>query len=72
MKLCFGLLVIFACPDDKAQPTSDFCEITGPIVRKVQSLSATELAALQKSRKEALRDLRQTYRRNCVSKDRRK
>lgn len=66
MKLCVGLLIIFACPDEKAQPTSDFCEIAGPIVRKVQSLSAAELAALQRSRKEALRDLRRTYQRNCT------
>jgi hypothetical protein len=72
MKLCVGLILIFACPDDKAKPTSDFCEIAGPMVRKVQALSAAELAALQRPRKEAIRDLRRTYQRNCVAKERSK
>jgi hypothetical protein len=70
MKLCLGLLIVFACPDDKAKPVSDFCEIAGPMVRKVQALSPAELAALQRPRKEALRDLRRTYQRNCVAKER--
>lgn len=68
MKLCIGLLIVFACPDEKAKPTSDFCEIAGPIVRKVQSLSDAELAVLQRSRREAIRDLRRTYQRNCTAR----
>ncbi len=72
MKVCLGLLIVFACPDDKAKPTSDFCDITGPIVQKIQSLTTRELAALERSRKEALRDLRRTYQRNCMAKERMK
>lgn len=26
MKLCFGLLIVFACPEDKPIPISDYCQ----------------------------------------------
>lgn len=56
--ICFG-------SDDKPVVVSDFCQIAGPQIQKLKSPTPAELAALSRPRKEAIRNLRQDYKRLC-------
>jgi hypothetical protein len=65
--VCFGLLIVFFC-DGGSTPTvvSDYCQLTKPEIERLKSLTQEELAALQRPRKEAIRNLRQKYKRLCT------
>jgi len=44
---------------------SDFCEVAGPQIVQLQRMTAAELAVMPRSRKNAIRNLRQDYKRLC-------
>lgn len=58
---CFGLLIFFQCVMPPTPIVSDFCDALRPEIHKIRVLTAAELAALQRPRKEALRNIRQLY-----------
>lgn len=64
--ICVGLLVIFLCQDNIPKATSDFCQQVRPEIQKFQRLTADELAALQRPRKEAILELRRKYSKLCT------
>lgn len=68
MKVCFGLLILFACPADKTVVTSDFCSNVRQEVAQLQRLTPAELAALQRPRKNAIASLRRNYKRLCAER----
>lgn len=63
--VCFGLLVVFLCNDEKPAVVSDFCDQVRSEVQKFRALSEAEIAALQRPRKEAILSLRRKYERLC-------
>ena len=65
MKFCFGLLIVFACPEEKPLAVSDFCELSRGEIVRLQALTRGELAALKRPRKEAILNLRRAYGRFC-------
>lgn len=65
MKMCFGLLVVMFCQDDKPPVvTSDFCEQTRNELRGFK-LSQVEAQALSPATVRALSGLRRKYRALC-------
>ncbi len=63
--VCFGLLVVFMCNDEKPAVVSDFCDQVRGEVQKFRALSDAEIAALQRPRKEAILSLRRKFERLC-------
>ncbi len=51
---------------EKATAVSDFCQLAKADIERLKSLSAEEVAALQRPRKEAIASLRRTYKRECM------
>ena len=64
--MCFGLLVIFHCNVPPPVAVSEFCQLAAPDVVRLRALTATELAALTRPRKEAILSLRLKYKKLCA------
>jgi len=65
VKLCFGLIILLACPEERPIPVSEFCIVAASEIAALHRLSLAELRALTRPRKEAIRNLRQLHRRLC-------
>lgn len=65
--VCFGLILVFVCPDKQPAVVSDFCKLTAHEVVKLAKLSDAEIAALARPRKDAILSLRRKYARLCPS-----
>lgn len=63
--VCFGLVLVFICPDKQPVVTSDFCKLVAPEVVKLAKLSDAEIAALARPRKEAILSLRRKHAKLC-------
>jgi hypothetical protein len=62
---CIGFLVMFSCKVPPPPVLSDFCDIMRKEVYKLRSLTKEEVAALKRPRKEAIRNLRKSFQKNC-------
>jgi hypothetical protein len=66
VKLCFGLLIVFACQEGPAPAViSDFCRVAGPDIAKLRRLSSEEVKALKRPRKEAIASLGKSDSEHC-------
>lgn len=63
--VCFGLILVFVCPNKQPAVVSDFCKQVVSEVHKLAKLSDAEIAALARPRKEAILSLRRKYARLC-------
>jgi hypothetical protein len=62
-----ALVCVIFCFDPSPKPVvvSEYCEMVKDDIAKLKSLTPEELAVLQRPRKEAIRNLRQKYKRLC-------
>ena len=44
--VCLGLIVFFLCDTPQTQTVSEFCQVAGPEIAKLRSLTPAEIAAL--------------------------
>jgi hypothetical protein len=65
VKFCFGLIILLACPEEQPIPVSEFCVVAASEIAALNRLNPSELKALTRPRKEAIRNLRQLHRRLC-------
>jgi len=63
--ICWGFLVVFLCNTEKPAVVSEFCQQVAPEIAKMAQLTDAEIAALARSRKEAILSLRRKYERLC-------
>ena len=65
---CFGLLVIFFCGTQQPVTVNSFCQVAGPDIVRLRTMTPTEVAALSRSRKDAIITLRRNYTKLCETK----